>query len=100
MSENIIEAENKFRFKHKRPGDEPAPAVSDNVHELGAHEAMSVEETLAIVSRDLPTNILIAFTYEDDDGDTDFCIRSSELSRADALFLWEKVKHNLIHGTT
>jgi TATA-box binding protein (TBP) (component of TFIID and TFIIIB) len=58
-----------------------------NVVELGAHVNMTPEQALRLVLREQPTDVLI-LTYQDGE----LVIRSSKMTRADALWMLENAK--------
>lgn len=60
---------------------------NSNVFELGAHERMTPVEALELVMRENPKNIIIIY-----DADETFHMRSSAMSRRDALWLLENAK--------
>lgn len=62
--------------------------------ELGAHERMTPEEALGITMRESPTEVLILFFDREDD----FGLRSSNISRKDALWLIELARQQILDG--
>lgn len=60
--------------------------------ELGAHERMTPEEALGLTSRESPREVLILFT----DADGEFGLRSSGMSRKDALWLIELARDAIL----
>jgi len=62
--------------------------------ELGAHERMTVDEALGITMREKPTEVLIIFF----DAEDDFGLRTSNMSRKDALWLIELARQEILNG--
>jgi len=62
--------------------------------ELGAHERMTVEEALQLTLREKPTEVLVLFF----DAEDDFGLRSSIMSRKDALWLIELARQEIMEG--
>lgn len=67
-------------------------AENDNVVELGAHERMKPEEALALTIRENPPEVLILFY----DHAGVFGMRSSNMSRKDALWILETAKDDVL----
>jgi len=62
--------------------------------ELGAHERMTPEEALSLTIREQPKEVLVLFF----DAEDDFGLRSSNMSRKDALWLIELARQEILSG--
>lgn len=62
--------------------------MAGNVVDLGPHCRMTVDETLDLCKRDNMTDVIVV-GYDADD---EVVIRSSKMSRADAVYLLEQAK--------
>lgn len=58
--------------------------MSENVIDLGPHSNMTPEETLAVCAREKWSQIMVMGYH---DGDDDLVIRSSHMTRAEALWI-------------
>lgn len=65
---------------------------NDNVVELGAHERMKPNEALGLTMRENPPEVLILFY----DSAGVFGMRSSNMSRKDALWILETAKDEVL----
>lgn len=80
-----------------RACDRKAEAFADhmegggNVTELGPHEYMTVDEMLAVATRDHGMSEAILMGYDKRDGK--IIIMSSQLTRAEANYMLDKAKH-------
>lgn len=64
------------------------------VVELGAHTRMTVDQALRLVQRESPSEVLIISVGSDGS----FSVRSSAMSRKDALWLLELAKDHTLNG--
>lgn len=62
--------------------------------ELGAHERMTPEEALSLTIREQPKEVLVLFF----DAEDDFGLRTSNMSRKDALWLIELARQEILSG--
>ena len=70
--------------------------MEDNVVELGPHTRMTTEDILGLLNRERPEVIMVLYYYEDDNGNEAVGMRSTGMSRKDALWMLEDAKLNAL----